>query len=330
MDTQNLVPLPIGETDLSPWLEGLVDRSLEDGKTGVRLAEGVYGLSRTLELPTGLSLEMDAGARLLALPGFTGDAVLRKARTAPGDHAYNGRISGGVIDGGSQSLTGIHVPGAARLDIHDLEIMNCLHKGICIGDSAPTWGYEVNVRGVRCSIDLGTRHSPESIGLHYIGITDSFVSQVVIIGYETGVASESSSNDYSQVHVWSVPEQGRLPQCFYCNGWGDSYQQCYADSPFDGYEECFGFYVNRPFNRFNNCRTYCNSFSPDLKVTGFYLADSGTHGSYFGNFFAATAGHRMKAAYAGNFDGATILGSGYEPTIAGGREDRFPAAMGSA
>jgi hypothetical protein len=290
----------------------------------------VYGVSRTLELPTSVSLQLDPGARLLALPGFTGDALLRKQRGEIGVHHYNGRISGGVLDGGRQNLIGLHVPGACRLDIADLEIVDCLAKGIYIGSPDKTWGYEVNVRGVRCAIDLKTAHAPGSIGLHYEKITDSYVSQVVIIGYETGVASESASNDYSQVHVWSVTDQGPLKRNFFCNGWGDSYSQCYADAPFDGGSEVCGFLVNKPFNRFTNCRVYANTYTFDQTVTGFLVADGGTHGSYLNNLFCCGAQHRIKAAYAGNLEAATILGNGYEPNVAGGRENRIPSGAGGA
>jgi hypothetical protein len=325
------MPAPLiadAQTDNSSLFERLFEELRARGETGLRLPAGTYGLARTLEIPTSISLQMDAGARLLALPHFEGDAVLRKQRGEIGVHHYNGRISGGLIDGNKQNLIGVHVPGACRLDIGDLEIVDCLQKGIYIGSPEPTWGYEVNVRGVRCAIDLKTAHAPGSIGLHYNTITDSYVSQVVIIGYETGVANESSSNDFSQVHVWSVPDQGPLKRCFYCNGWGDSYNQCYADSPFDGEEECYGFYVDRPFNRFSNCRVYANNFSPDGTAIGFFLADGGTHGTYLGNLFTGGPEHRLKAAFAGNLDAAAIIGSGYDPNVLEGRENCLPSGSG--
>jgi hypothetical protein len=319
-----------GATDNAPAFEALFAALSAAGVTGLRLAPGVYAVSRTVELPTAISLHLDPGACLRALPGFKGDAVLRKQRGEIGQHAWNGHISGGLIDGGKQNVIGIHVPGACRLDIHDLEIVDCLQKGIYIGlpGSEKTWGYEVNVRGVRCAIEHNTPHAPGSIGLHYEQITDSYISQVVIIGYETGVASESASNDFSQVHVWSVSSHGPLKRNFFCNGWGDSYNQCYADAPFDEGRECYGFLVNKPFNRFTNCRVYSNNYTFDNTVIGFQLAPGGTHGSYVNNLFCAGAERRIKAAYAGNLEAATILGNGYEPHVAAGRENRIPSDTG--
>ena len=315
-------------TDQWPALQQRITELARQPAGTLSLPDGVYGISRTLELPITVSLQLAPGACLVALPGFQGDAVVRKQPGELGAHHHYGRITGGVIDGGRQNVIGIHAPGACRLDITGLEIVDCLQKGIYIGRTEKTWGYEVNVRGVRCAIDLNTAHAPGSIGLHYEQITDSYVSQVVIIGYETGVASESSANDFSQVHVWSVTAHGPLKRNFYCNGWGDSYSQCYADAPFDEGRECYGFLVNKPFNRFSNCRVYSNSYTFDNTVVGFQLAPAGTHGSYLSNLFTAGPDRRIKAAFAGTFEAATILGNGYDPNVLSGRENRIPSDTG--
>lgn len=328
-NTLHALPIGDGVTDNAAWFDDALGRLAGAGGTaGLRLPAGMYAISRTLELPTSVSLQLDPGACIRALPGFRGEAVIRKERCRT--HAWSGRISGGMIDGGKQDVTGIHVPGACRMDISDIEIVDCLCKGIHIGLSAAdkTWGYEVNVRGVRCAIDLQTRHADGSVGLHYEQVTDSYVSQVVIIGYETGVASESASNDFSQVHVWSVTANGPLKRNFFCNGWGDSYNQCYADAPFDEGRVCYGFLVNRPFNRFSNCRVYCNNYTHDNTVIGFMLTPSGTHGSYLNNLFTAGKERRIKAAFAGTLEAATILGNGYDPNILTGRENRIPSDTG--
>ena len=319
-----------GQSDNAGLFAEAFAEAMAQGRTGIVVPPGVYRVSRTVEVPVGMSLHLEAGACIRAMPDFQGEAVVRKARDVVGVHRWGGRISGGMIDGGRQNVIGIHVPGACRLDIAEIEIVDCLMKGIYIGqpESDKTWGYEVNISHVRCAIDLETRHAEGSIGIHYEQITDSFVSQVVVIGYETGVASESSSNDFSQVHVWSVTAQGPLKRNFYCNGWGDSYTQCYADAPFDGGNECYGFFVNKPFNRFSQCRIYCNTFTIDNTVVGFMIAPNGTHGCYMGNLFTAGDKFRIKAAYAGTLEAATILGNGYDPNVSGGRENRIPSETG--
>ena len=165
-----------GQTDNSSAFDEVFAKCIAAGITGLQLKAGTYMVSRTVELPTSISLHLEPGARIKAMPDFQGDAVLRKQRGELGIHHFNGRISGGMIDGSRQNLTGIHVPGACRLDISDMEIVDCLQKGIYIGSSDKTWGYEVNVRSVRCAIDLATAHTPGSIGLHYEQITDSYIS----------------------------------------------------------------------------------------------------------------------------------------------------------
>ncbi len=318
-----------GRVDNSPALREILSELAGHGRPAtLDLPDGIYAISETVELPVAVSLRLAPGACILALPSFSGDAVVRKQRGVIGVHRHGGRITGGMIDGGRQNVIGVHVPGACRLDISDIEIVDCLQKGIYIGSADKTWGYEVNVRGVRCAIDLNTQHAAGSIGLHYEQITDSYISQVVIIGYETGVASESSSNDFTQVHVWSIPTQGPLKRNFFCNGWGDSYNQCYADAPFDGGMDCYGFLVNKPFNRFTNCRIYCNNYTVDNTVVGFQLTESGTHGSYLNNLFTAGKELRIKAAFAGSLEAATILGNSYDPNILAGRENRIPSDTG--
>jgi hypothetical protein len=319
-----------GQADNAEGFTNLFAALVNDGITGLRLPAGVYGVRDTIELPVSVSLHLDPGAIIKALPGFRGESVLREAQGELGVHHFHGRVSGGMIDGGKQNVIGIHVPGACRLDICDMEIVDCLEKGIYIGQpkEIKTWGYEVNVRSVRCAIDLKTRHADGSVALHYEQITDSYASQIVIIGYETGVASESSANDYTQIHVWSVTDQGPLKRNFYCNGWGDSYNQCYADAPFDEGRECYGFLVNKPFNRFTNNRVYCNNYTHDNTVTGFQITDGGTHGSYLNNLFTAGPEKRIKAAFAGDLEAATMIGNVYDPHVIGGKENRIPSDTG--
>ena len=294
------------------------------------LPDGIYAIGETLEVPVAVSLRLAPGACIRALPAFKGDAVIRKQRGTPGMHLHYGRIAGGTIDGGKQPLIGIHFPYGCRFEISELEIIDCLLKGIYVGDKADTWGYEINIHNVRCAIDEKTASAAGSIGIHYEKITDSYVNSVVIIGYQTGVWSQSSSNDYSQVHVWNMPAHGPLKCNFHCGGWGDSYNQCYADAPFDDGKECYGFHVNSAFNRFTNCRVYCNDFTHDNTVVGFHLAIPGTHGSYLGNFFF-TCGpkRRMKAAFAGNLEACTFLGNVYDTNIVGGMLNRIPSNTGN-
>ncbi len=320
LDITTLGAVGDGAFDNSPVL----DRAIAESKGTIFLPDGVFGISRPLVLPAHLSLQMAPGAVLRALPGFQGEAVVVKAAGERGNPMSYGSIRGGTIDGGAQPLTGILVPYACRLHIGDLEVKNCCRKGIDIG--AEGW-YEVNVSNVRCYLEPHVRNLPGSIGLHYQRCTDSLVLSVVIIGYETGLRSDSSSNDFQQVHVWNFKDNGDLMVCFACNGWNDTYNQCYADSPItDG--PGYGFYVTRPFQRITNCRVYNNQWAVDDTVTGIYIADGGTHGTYLANHFTAREDHRIRMAFDGNLDSACIVGNSYAETVIGGLVCQLPSGGG--
>jgi hypothetical protein len=51
-------------------------------------------------------------------------------------------------------------------------------------------------------------------------------------------------------------------------------------------------------------------------------------GSYLDNLFTASADHRMKAAFSGTLEAATMVGNTYDPHIVAGRENRIPADTG--
>ncbi len=199
------------------------------------LPDGVYGINRTLRLPSTVSLSMSPHATIRALPGFEGEAVVLKAvhDKEKEVHQRSGWIRVGGIDGGKLPETGLKIEGCSRLEISELDVHNAVHKGI----HSNGW-YEVNMHNIRCNVDLDVRCGEGSIGLHYEN-ADSIAHTAMIVGYEVGVGSDGGSNDFDGIHVWNYdPAHGPMDYCSYCNGTGDTYVQCYADSP------CIaGFYV---------------------------------------------------------------------------------------
>ena len=311
--------------DQSSALAQRIATIAENGGGTLELHDGVHAVSRPLELPQSVSLVLSPGATLKALPRFEGSALVIKKAGPRGVHLPYGCIRGGTLDASALPITGILVEYACRFHIADLEIKNALLKGIHIGVEG--W-YEVNLSNLRVYLDMDQHHAPGSVGIHYDRCTDSLVNSVVVIGYETGLRSDSSSNDFHQVHVWNVPAQGPLKYCFDCNGWNDSYNQCYADSPFNGDDFCCGFIVRRPFNRITGSRVYLNQFTPDNRAVGIFLDAGGTHGTYIANHFTASDGHRMKAAIDGNLDSACVMGNSYSHTILAGRVCQIPSGGG--
>jgi hypothetical protein len=288
----------------------------------LELGDGVYSIDRPLRLPREVSLYMTPHTVIRVLPDFDGDAILIKHGDKEAEersHDPAGWIRGGVLDGAKQSITGLKIEDVCRLEVAELEIKDATFKGIH-SDAR----YEINLSHVRCNVDLHTHYAPGSIGIHYEN-ADSLVNGAVVIGYETGVRSDASSNDFAFVHVWNFdPDQGPMNYCFYANGHGDTYTQCYADSP-----TIAGFYVTKPFQRIFGCRTYYSRWAADDAGAGVLIGPDGSHGTYIGNYFFANEGHTLAKAYQGNMEGATILGETYRGGVVhGGKATRIPSGGG--
>jgi len=285
------------------------------------LPDGIYDVDRPLRLPRTVSLRMAPHAVIRALPGFEGEAVVVKAVIDKDReiHAPSGWIRGGVIDGNKLPVTGLLVDGGSRLEISELEVRNATMKGI----HTRGW-YEVNLHNVRCNVDLDVRCPEGSIGLH-IGNGDSIIHTAMVIGYEVGVRSDGGCCDFSGVHVWNYdPTHGPMNYCFYCNGEGDTYVQCYADSP-----KLVGFYVAKPFQRLIANRVYYSRFQADKAGVGVFIAPTGTRGCYMGNFYFGDAAATLDKAYDGCMDDATILGDIYPfGVVHRGKECRIPSQNG--
>ena len=307
--------------NLHAELTGRIDELAQNGGGTLDLPDGVYGINKTLCLPRTVSLRMSPHARIRALPDFAGEAVVLKTATDKDTeiHQRSGTIHGGIIDGGKLPVTGLKIEGGSRLEISEIEIHNAVHKGIHING----W-YEINLHNIRCNVDLDVRCGEGSIGLHYEN-ADSVVHTAMIVGYDVGVRSDGGSNDFNSVHVWNYdPVQGPMRYCFYCNGTGDTYSQCYADSP-----SIAGFYVCKPFQRIVASRTFYSRFQADRAGAGVVITPDGHAGTYLGNFYFAVPERTLAKAYDGHLENATILGDVYPiGVVHGGKECRIPSQNG--
>jgi hypothetical protein len=308
-----------GENVHAALTQRIAELEAQGGGT-LELEEGVYGIDQTLTFPASVSLYMKPHTIIRALPGFQGEAVVLKDGGARDQYTACGWVRGGVIDAGRQPLIGLKVDHGSRMEISELEVLDATYKGILVTNG----GYEVNLSHIRVNVDLHTHYAPESVGIHY-EIADSLVHSVVVIGYETAVRSDASSNDFQTVHVWNFdPDQGPMLYCFYCNGHGDTYSQCYADSP-----TIAGFYVTKPFQRFFANRIYYSRWAEDNAGAGVLIGPEGTHGTYVGNYFFANQEHTLAKTYDGNLDSATILGENSRGGVVhGGLECQIPSGGG--
>lgn len=293
----------------------------EHGGGTLELGDGVYQISKPLRLPISVSLVMTPNAIIRAQAGFTGESVIIKGG---GDKSKfsetSGWIRGGVIDGALQPITGLRVEDVMRLEIADLVVVNALHKGIHLLGG----GYEKNITRVRCDVDLNAHCAPGSIGIHYEN-GDSKVILAHIIGYETGVRSDDSSNWFTLIHVWNYDvNQGPMQYCFYCNGSNNTFNQCYADSP-----TIAGFYINKPNQSLIQCRVFYSRWAKDNSGAGFLITPEGKNGNYFGNALFADDKHRLAKAFDGELEGACILGTTTMGGVLGGLENRIPSGDSS-
>ena len=310
---------PKDQAPVNDWHAELTRRiAALDARGGgtLELGDGIYDISRTLNLPRSVSLVMTPNAVIRAKPDFQGDAVILK-----GGGAYSrfsataGWIRGGVIDGNRQRLTGIKVEDLHRMEIADLSVLNALQKGVHLLKG----GNETNLTRVRCDVDSGVHCAPDSIGIH-IQRTDCKVSNAHVIGYETGVRSDAGSNWFNQVHVWNWEvTQGPMKYCFHCNGGSNCFSQCYADSP-----TIAGFYITAPQQAVMQSRVYFSRWAPDNTGAGFLITAKGRHGSYLGNALFADKEHRLAKAFDGDLEGACILGTSTR-NVVGGLENCIPS-----
>jgi len=318
-----------GSTDCTAAFEQAVAAVNHGGYATLYVPDGVFGITRPIHVENQMSLALAPSARILALPGFEGEAMIIKGG---GDHEtdiwrahdYGGEMFGGVIDGAGQAIIGIHCPWSRRHRIHDMEILNCTAGGLHVG---PKGEYETTISHVRISlnVDGSMSASPDAIGLKIDGVSDNHVSQVLVIGYEVGVYATGSSTAFHQVHIWNGRNRP-LKTAFHAAGHQDMYSQCQVDT----YDDTT-FFVDAPFQRFVGCFTQShNKFGkPDRRVA-FRLGERGTHGSYFGNFINSGE-DAPQTAFTGNTEGCTILGTLFNPnTPADGRAHQIPSHSGGA
>jgi hypothetical protein len=317
---------PDSITDNTKAFYAAIDAVMKSGGGTVYVPDGPFGLKSTINLPRLVNLSMAPATVILALSDFSGEAIITKGldgapRVPNGEY---GRISGGHVNGNHLNIDGIRVGAAFRLEISDVWIRDCLAVGINIGYKCginPQSGYEVNVSNFRCEISgRGIKVPPGSIGLQIGDYCDCYSRNGVIIGYETGVRSNSGANYFSQIHVWG----GRPSQkyCYYCSGREDTFDQCYADGPRgDATGPGYGFYVDDYFVRITNCSVLGTSKAGD-SVVGIFVSENGENAILIGNIFIGNFGKAID----GNLKSSYVFANGFNKGVAGGILNNIPAA----
>lgn len=294
----------------------------------IHVPEGVYRVRAPVRIAWRQSLQLAPMAKIKADPAFEGEALVVKGGEGKpsdaggfGGHDLGGSIRGGIFDANRLPIVGIQVPWGARYAIRETEVLNARAGGIHLG--AQGW-YEATLQGVRIALDVdgSTPYEPGSVGLKIDRISDNHVSQVLVIGYETGVHATGSSTAFHQVHVWNGKNRPFL--CgFHAAGWQDTYSQCQVDA-FDG----VAYRVAAPFQRFIGCMCQAKpKFGRCDGLIGFELGARATHCTFLGNYFNANKDAEI-TAFRGSDEGITALGNLYTGWVTAGRWNRVPSDEG--
>ena len=325
-----------GRHDNSAAFAAAFTRLADCAHATLYLPDGEFGVTQPVYVPNHVSLQLAPATRLFAMPGFTGEAVIIKGEAIAanpdgsenwGRHGYSGQIAGGIIDGGKLPIHGIITRWARRMIIRDLEVFNALAGGIRIAEQG--W-YEHTLRGVRVQIDFDVTCVANAIGIEVVNGSDNHVSQVLVIGYDVGVKGASGSTCFSQVHVWKGRHRP-FKIGFHAGGWNDCYSQCQVDEIADG----IGFVVDAPFQRFESCMVQGGyaGMKPapgSVAPVAFRITPRGTHCTYLGTFINPNDTTPFVAAFEGTLEGATILGTLYNPHAKAGAVSQIPSGTGGA
>lgn len=315
-----------GKTDCTPAFKEAAAAVADAAWGTIHVPDGTFNVSAPVRLDNHVSLRLAPSGMIRAADTFDGQAVVIKGekkleQAGAKNHCYGGEIAGGIIDANRHEILGIYVPWGRRYGIRSIEIVNARAGGVHVGEQG--W-YEATIHGVRAALDFDCKRLDGSVGLR-VDCSDCHISQVLLIGYETGLHATGSSAAFNQVHVWAGANRP-MKYAFLCEGWNDVYTQCQADA-FDN----VAFRVNAPFQRFigNFCQTNDN-FSQPEHLIGFEIGERGTHCSYLGNFHNARECVPIEQAFSGSMEGATVLGNLYTGNVTGGFQNRLPSDTGGA
>lgn len=236
---------------ISPMDEGAVGDGTRDDTTSIERALNAlaargggtlalygrrYGVSRSIHLPEGVSVEGSNGA-FVALPGFRGEAVLLVVndRTLNSNAAYARarRIEGITIDCSDQkNVSGIVLRNTERDRVINSSVFRCRKNGISLFGGYGT--HLVNSTLVASSIRRGSKQQVDDDGVGIlIESTDTIIDSADISFFPIGVHTRSGHNQIVAAHPWSTywADDPVMLHGFMDEGEGNTFTSCNADSP---------------------------------------------------------------------------------------------------
>lgn len=286
--------------DLSSYINTAIAQIASKGGT-LSFPDGLYQIASPIILLKKVSMQgacITATIKALSSFNYTGTAFPKKAliKTDLGDtsgYIENIRVENFTLDGNNIADYGLEVIRGRFNTVCDLNVYACVQGGIFTGSSTVSTTYEIKFRDIwiwRTDVLAATT----TIGFCLNNTTDCYPSQIIVIGYYTSFKSfnNSGGNHFVQCHGWNRPVNGSLKQVFWCGGPNDTYDLCYADTPVDGANEAYGFYVDAPNQKIVNSFVF-NSAQPgygsDNLIYGIFCSANSSAAAgciFIGNNFA--------------------------------------------
>jgi hypothetical protein len=225
---------------------------------------GSYCVSGEVILQPGVEFEIAAGARLLALPGFTGSAVISTLDNPTWGDNKTKLIVRGVVDAnGVTSGIWIRYGGYILSDIMGGDVVGCTLWGHRTGSptgTAPAFlctriGGTFKAVLASSYAAAQTINDPTSIGVWHSNTSDcACYGPTEIVGFRTGAQEDGTLNYwYGPIHPWtgkiaSNQYGGPMSTGFYITGTGNV---------------IYGVYIDTPSSMGNSSitRTYCVNFA---------------------------------------------------------------------
>ena len=235
-------------------------------------------------IPSGSTLKCNVAA------SFTGTEGIRVERGGGASALGRFKISGGgTIDCNLDTVTGTGIANGINIVfgrwglIDNLTIIGAKTTPLLVGSHASNTSYEVSSRDIKAYLHevlTGTPYANEagSIGIYYKNCSDSVIINCAPVGYRIGCRNDGGSIAWVACHPWTrYPYTGSMSHAFYLNAAKTTATACYADTPIDGANDCYGFFVNKKLITITSCMVYNNpAYGSNGLLTGIYFNQGGS------------------------------------------------------
>jgi len=251
------------------------------------VSAGTYAISTGLTQPATMAVEFAPGAVLKATASM---AVMWD--TAVSTLTTRGYLRGATFDCNSLATTALYPRYFAHFTLTDITVRNSAGHAVILGDSAAAnSSFEAMVANLNVHRDSANSVPASSYALWMRNVTDSEVTQAILVGNDVGVRNDGGSNKFTQVHAWGY--SGKNPSvCFDDNSAG-LWVSCYADTP-----TTYGWRLRQNGSRLLGGGVFNGTFGgADNTITGVFVDPTSPTFTILGvTFQGADGSHRIAKA----------------------------------